>query len=164
MFVMTIRGQHSSGSCPTPMEMVWNRGWTLVERHIPTTLRYDFQWPCRRRHFKCRSVAFLFKKPQNQITPSVCSDSFYLLHINVSICTTTLWHTSGWILLCSSCVDLAAMHKCFWLIQYIPLEPTCLSSSVPILHVQILKEDEERWMDVFGWNFIVHNRLRGNVC
>ncbi|RVX03017.1 Potassium transporter 2 [Vitis vinifera] len=89
----------------------------------------------------------------------VCSDSYYLLHISVSICTTTLWHTSGWILLCSSCVDLATMHQCSWLIQYIPLEPTCLSSSVPILHVQILEEDEERWMDVFGWNFIVHNRI-----
>ena len=87
-----------------------------------------------------------------------CSGSNYLLHTSVSVCTSTLWHTSCWVFLRTSCGDVASMQQCPWLIQYFPLESACLSSSFPILYVQILEEDKDKWMDVFGWNIVVHYR------
>ncbi|KAF6174362.1 hypothetical protein GIB67_027833 [Kingdonia uniflora] len=106
-------------------------------------------------------------KRSTQDIPSVCygcRGSNHMLHINMSICATTLWNTSAWFHFCTSCADLASVHQCPWLVQHNSLESACLSSSFTILHVQVLEENSERWLDVFGWNSIVHNRLRSNVC
>ncbi|KAH8480592.1 hypothetical protein H0E87_030755, partial [Populus deltoides] len=88
-----------------------------------------------------------------------CSSSNHLLHLGVPFCTSTLRHASGGISLCASCFGMATVHQCPWPIQYNPLEPTCLSSSFSILHVQVLEENKERRVDVFGWNIVVHNRF-----
>lgn len=53
---------------------------------------------------------------------------------------------------------------CTWSLQHHPLEPTCLSSPLAILYVQIFKEDKKGRLDVLGWHSVVHHRFRGNVC
>ncbi|KAK9151860.1 hypothetical protein Syun_010169 [Stephania yunnanensis] len=81
----------------------------------------------------------------------------------MSICAAALWYTSGRLPLCSNYPDMAAVHQFSWFIQHIPLESTYLSSSFTILHVSVLKEDQTKWMDVVGWDFIVHNRVQLSI-
>lgn len=87
-----------------------------------------------------------------------CGSTNCLYHLGLFILSTTLWDPPDWISLCPSSDNLALLHKCYWTIQYLPLESSCLSSAFSLLHVQIPKEDSERRLDVLGWHFVMHNR------
>lgn len=54
---------------------------------------------------------------------------------------------------------MAFVHQFYWLIQYFPLESSCLSSTFSSLYVPIFEKNSERGLDVFGWNLVVYNRL-----
>lgn len=81
-----------------------------------------------------------------------------MCHTNIAVRPATLWDSSGRIPVCTNCNNMAPMHQWNWCIQYCALEPSCLSSSLSLLYVQVLKENPERGLDVFRWNPAVHDR------
>lgn len=87
-----------------------------------------------------------------------CGSTSCLYHIGLSIFSATLWDPSHRISLCPSCDNMAVLHQCYWIIQYLPLESSCLSGTLSILHVQIPEKDSERRLDVLGWHLVMHNR------
>ncbi|GFP86607.1 potassium transporter 2 [Phtheirospermum japonicum] len=40
-----------------------------------------------------------------------------------------------------------------WFVQYFPLEPACISSSLAYVHDKVPEKDEKKRMDVFGVEF-----------
>lgn len=100
-------------------------------------------------HFVVSLIVFFF----------ICRRGYsdHLLHHSVSFCTPTLWHSSRWVLLRTNCVGMATMYEHTRTIQCISLEPTRVSSSFAVLHVQVLKEDKKKRVDVPWGNIVVHN-------
>jgi len=104
------------------------------------------------------SVVFLLKWLMSNLLFCRCGRSHHLFLNNLLVCTSTLRHSSGGILVCSNHHYVAIVHGNYWHIQHFSLEPTCLPSTFSALHVQVLEENKERWLDVLGRNSIMHDR------
>lgn len=119
----------------------------------------NFNWMEKNVFFLC-SKCFLIRIKNKILFCYICrcSNTHYLLHISVPVCTTTLRDTSSWVLFRAHCVIMAYLHKCPWCIQYHSLESKSLSSSFTLLHVKVLQEDQKTRLDVFRRDFTMHNR------
>jgi hypothetical protein len=86
-----------------------------------------------------------------------CGAAYCLYHTGLPVCTATLRYTSGRLHFRSNCDHMASMYKHDRCLQYYSLGTHCIPSVISVLHVQVLKENTERRLDVPGRNTVVRN-------
>ncbi|CBI38127.3 unnamed protein product, partial [Vitis vinifera] len=106
---------------------------------------------------RCRGVGFRAFNVKR--ASPICTSSSCLYNTGISVCSPTLWDSQSRLPVCTNCDNLAFMHQCNWSVHHFPLESLCLSSSLPIQHVEIFEEDPKGRLDVIGWNSLLHNRV-----
>ena len=87
-----------------------------------------------------------------------CRSPGRLCHISNPICTSTLRNPSSRVSVRTGCNYLARVYKFDRAVQYLLLESPCLSSTLPILYVQIFEEDPKGRLDVPGRHPVMYDR------
>lgn len=79
-------------------------------------------------------------------------------HPSGFVCSSTLWHTPSCLHICTYCDRVADLHLQHWCVQCNHLQPAHISSSVPVLHVQLLQEMRQGWVGVSWGHRPLHHR------
>jgi hypothetical protein len=73
-------------------------------------------------------------------------------------CIATLWNTPCRVPVCSNFACLARLHWWYWHLQHLQVEPDCRPCSVPVLHIQLLQEDRQGWLELTWRDCSLHHR------
>ena len=90
-----------------------------------------------------------------------CAGGMY--HPGGFVCSSTLWHPPSCLRICTRCDSVALLHLQHWCVQCHHVQPAYISSSVPVLHVQLLQEMWQGRMGFSRRHRPLHHRLVLNL-